>query len=100
MALPKAAAEPQFRWNAGDQRGLSVEDFLARQRIMGLLIVKDGVVQVERYQYDRKPVDRFTSHSMSKSITALAIGIAQQEGHIKSLDDKADQYAPKLKGTI
>ena len=46
----------------------AVDDFLARQRIMGLLIVKDGVIQVERYQYDRKPTDRFTSQSMAKSI--------------------------------
>jgi CubicO group peptidase (beta-lactamase class C family) len=100
MPLRKAAREPGFRWNANDARGLSLDDYLARQRIMGLIIVKDGVVQVERYQYDRKPTDRFTSHSMAKSITALAVGFAQQEGHIKSLDDRADRYAPKLSGTI
>jgi CubicO group peptidase (beta-lactamase class C family) len=100
MRLPKAALEPDFRWNAGATRGLSVGDYLARQRIMGLLIVKDGVVQVERYQYDRKPTHRFTSHSMAKSITALAVGFAHQEGHIKSLDDLAERYAPKLNGTI
>jgi len=100
LPLPKAEREPDFRWSAKDAKGLSVDDFLARQRITGLLIVKDGVVQVERYQYDRKPTDRFTSHSMAKSITALAVGIALQEGRIKSLDDRADVYAPKLKGTI
>jgi CubicO group peptidase (beta-lactamase class C family) len=100
MPLPQAAREPDFRWNAADARGLSVDNYLARQRIMGLLIVKDGVVQVERYQYDRKPTDRFTSQSMAKSITALAVGFAQQGGHIKSLDDRADRYAPKLSGTI
>ena len=77
-----------------------MEDFLARQRIMGLIVVKDSVVQVERYQYDRKPTDRFTSQSMAKSITALAIGYALDEGKIASLDDRADRYAPKLRGTI
>jgi CubicO group peptidase (beta-lactamase class C family) len=100
MPLPKAAQEPDFRWNANDARGLSLDDYLARQRVMGLLIVKDGVVQIERYQNERKPTDRFTSQSMAKSITALAVGFAQQEGHIKSLDDRADRYAPKLSGTI
>jgi CubicO group peptidase (beta-lactamase class C family) len=100
MALPKSAREPDFRWNPKDASELSMDDYLARQRIMGLIIVKDGVVQVERYQYDRKSTDRFTSHSMAKSITALAVGFAQQEGRIKSLDDRAEQYAPKLRGTI
>jgi CubicO group peptidase (beta-lactamase class C family) len=100
MRLATAPTEPDYRWNTDNARGLSVADFLARQRIMGLIIVKDGVVQVERYQYDRTPADRFTSHSMAKSITALAIGYALDEGTIASLDDRADRYAPKLRGTI
>ncbi|HEY3064173.1 MAG TPA: serine hydrolase [Methylomirabilota bacterium] len=100
MPLPRATAEPDVRWNAKDARGLTLTDYLARQRIMGLLVVKDGVVQLERYQYDRKPSDRFTSQSMAKSITALAVGIAQHEGRIQSLDDPAERYAPALKGTV
>ena len=100
MPLGKAAQEPDYRWDIGQARGLSVDDYLARQRIMGLIIVKDGVVQVERYQYDRKPSHRFVSQSMAKSVTALAIGFALAEGRIKSLDDRADQYAPKLGGTL
>ena len=67
---------------------------------MGLMIIKDGVVQVERYQYERQPSHRFLSNSMAKSIISLAIGIALQEGKIKSLDDRANMYAPKLEGTL
>lgn len=100
MQLAIAAHEPDYRWDVDQARGLTVDDYLARQRIMGLLIVKDGVVQVEQYQYDRKPSDRFTSQSMAKSITALAIGIALREGKIESLDDRAERYAPKLSGTL
>jgi len=100
MPLPRAATEPAYRWQVDQASGLTVDDFLARQRIMGLMIVKDGVVQVERYQYDRKPTDRFTSQSMAKSITALAVGYALDEGKIASLDDRADRYAPKLRGTV
>jgi CubicO group peptidase (beta-lactamase class C family) len=37
---------------------------------------------------------------MAKSITALAVGIAQREGLIGSLDETAERYAPGLKGTI
>jgi CubicO group peptidase (beta-lactamase class C family) len=100
MPLPVAPREPPYRWSIGDAHGLGVDDFLARQRIMGLLIVKDGVVQVERYQYDRRPTDRFTSNSMAKSIVALAVGIALNEGRIASLDDPAQRYAPRLSGTV
>ena len=100
MPLPKVAQEPAYRWNLDQTRGLTVDHYLARQRIMGLIIVKDGKVQLERYQYDRKPSHRFTSQSMAKSITALAIGIALNEGKIRSLDDRADRYAPKLGGTL
>jgi len=100
MALPRAAHEPDIRWNAKDARGLTLDDYLARQRIMGLIVVKDGAIQLERYQYDRKPKDRFTSHSMAKSITALAVGIAGREGLIRSLDDLAERYAPGLKSTV
>lgn len=98
MILPRAQAEPDYRWRLPDAGGLGVDDFLARQRIMGLMIVKDGVIQVERYQYERKAADRFTSQSMAKSITALAVGIALREGRIVSLDDRAARYAPGLAG--
>lgn len=100
LPLPRAEREPDYRWNVNAQRDLSVADYLARQRITGLLIVKDGVVQVERYQYDRKPTHRMNSQSMAKSITALGIGIALHEGRIASLDDLAERYVPSLKGTV
>jgi CubicO group peptidase (beta-lactamase class C family) len=100
LAFRFARADPDYRWDVGPSHGLTVDDYLARQRIMGLILVKDGVIQLERYQYDRKPTDRFVSHSMAKSITALAIGIALADGKIRSLDDPAEQYARKLRGTL
>ncbi len=50
MQLPNATQEPPICWNAKQARDLTLDDYLARQRIMGLIIVKDGVVQLERYQ--------------------------------------------------
>jgi len=100
MPLPKSEREPDYRWSVGDARDLTVDDLLARQRVMGLIVVKDGRIEVERYQYERKPSDRFTSQSMAKSVTALAIGYALGEGRIASLDDRADNYAPGLAGSI
>ncbi len=100
MPLPKAEKEPWgFRWRVGNQGGLTVDDFLNRQRVMGLLVIKDGVIQVERYQYERTVDQRFLSNSMAKSILSLGIGFAVQD-KLLNLDKTADSYVPDLKGTI
>jgi CubicO group peptidase (beta-lactamase class C family) len=81
-----------------ENRTLTIEDFLDRQRITGLLVIRDGDVLFERYQYDRTPEHRFVSHSMAKSIISLATGLAIAEGKLGSLDDNAVKYVPGLAG--
>ena len=95
LPLPAAAGEPKIEYRF-ENRAYTIDDFLARQRITGLLIIKDGEVLLERYQYDRKPADRFVSHSMAKSIVSIAVGIAVAEGKIASLDATVAKYVPKL----
>lgn len=77
----------------------TLDDYLERQRVTGLLILKDGAIVAERYRYDRKPDARFMSFSMGKSITSLLVGIALEQGHIASLDDPAGKYVPALQGS-
>jgi len=97
LPLPVAAAELKFNYKFED-RTLGVDDFLQRQRITGLLIIKDGEILLERYQYDRQPTHRLLSQSMAKPIVCLAVGLALAEGKIASLDDKVSKYVPKLAG--
>jgi CubicO group peptidase (beta-lactamase class C family) len=98
LPLPTAASELKVEYRFKDQ-SYTLDDFLQRQRITGLLVIKDGEIQFERYQYDRKPADRFVSHSMAKSIVSIAVGMALAEGKIASLDDLASKYEPKLAGS-
>lgn len=98
LPLPEAASVPKLGYSF-DQHKYTIDDFLAHQRITGLLVIKDGQILAERYQYDRKDSDRFISHSMAKSITSLAIGIALAENKIASLDDTVAKYEPKLAGS-
>ncbi len=98
LTLPKAARVPQLGYKF-EQQSYIIDDFLAHQRVTGLLVIKDGQIFAERYQYDRKDTDRFISHSMAKSITSLAIGIALAEKKIASLDDTVAKYEPKLAGS-
>jgi len=98
LPLPAVAGEPKIEYQF-DNGTYTIDDFLARQRITGLLVIKDGEVLLERYQYDRTPADRFVSHSMAKSIVSIAVGMALAEGKIASLDDAVAKYAPALAGS-
>jgi CubicO group peptidase (beta-lactamase class C family) len=95
--LPKAAEAPDIRYRFED-KDYSLDDFLARQRVTGFMLIRNGEVIAERYQYDRTPQNRFISHSMAKSIVSIAVGMALAEGKIASLDDKVAKYVPQLAG--
>ena len=79
---------------------LDVDAFMAGQRSAALLVLHDGKVVAERSSYERKPEHRLLSNSMAKTIVALGIGKALEEGRIRSLDDTAAIYEPKLAGTL
>lgn len=96
--LPRSTTPFDLRYEY-EGASYSLQDFLDRQRITGLLILRDGAIVVERYQYDRKPGHRFASQSMAKTVTGMLVGIALKEGRIASLDDPAEKYAPALRGS-
>lgn len=73
---------------------------MQRQRATAVLVLKDGEIVAERYNYERTPEMRMLSQSMAKTVVALAIGRALEEGHIHSLDDTAATYVPALAGTL
>lgn len=97
LPLPVASNPPRIGYRF-DGQTYSLDDFLAHQRITGLLVIKDGQILAERYQYDRTATDRLVSHSMAKSIVSLAVAMALTEGRIASLDDTVVKYVPKLAG--
>jgi CubicO group peptidase (beta-lactamase class C family) len=97
--LPRAPVEPRFTYRF-QGRTLTLDDYLQRQRATGLLVVHDGRVVVERYSYARTPEMRMLSNSMAKTITAVGVLKAQEEGLIRSLDDLAEDYLPDLKGSL
>ena len=98
MELKRAAAGPTltYRYNG---KTYTLDDYLDHQRATGLLVIKDGEILAERYQYERNAAHRFVSHSMAKSLVSIAVGFALAEKRIKSLDDKASDYVAKLKAT-
>lgn len=77
----------------------SLAEYLEKTRTTGMLIIQDGQVVFEKYQYQRAATSRLLSFSMSKSITALLIGLALEDGAIRSLDDKVQDYVPELRSS-
>lgn len=77
-----------------------LKDYLEKYPTTGLLVLKDGKVLFEGYQYDRKPTDRMHGWSMSKSVLAMLVGAAVADGSIRSVRDLAEIYVPALKGTV
>jgi CubicO group peptidase (beta-lactamase class C family) len=77
----------------------TLNDYFERNPATALLIAQGDTVLLERYQYARQPEQRFTSFSMAKTVIAMLIGVALNEGRIRSLDDLAQDYAPGLQGT-
>ncbi len=99
LPLPKADPETAFHYRFRGQ-AYTLDDYLQHQRATAVLVLKDGVVVAERYSYGRTPAMRFLANSMTKTITALALVKAQEEGFIHSFDDTAAIYVPALKGSL
>jgi CubicO group peptidase (beta-lactamase class C family) len=73
-------------------------DYLAYNRVVGLLILKDGKVVFEDYELGTGPRTRWPSFSMAKSVSSTLVGAALQQGLISSLDDPLTRYVPQLQG--
>ena len=83
---------------AGAEIDKLVDAFMDAHPNTGLLVLKGDTVLAERYQYGRSAQNRFESASVAKTVLGMLVGIAVSEGKIKSLDDKAGEYVPDLKG--
>jgi CubicO group peptidase (beta-lactamase class C family) len=76
-----------------------LDGYMDRNPSTGLLVVRDGEILAERYQYGRHERHRLTSFSMAKTIIALLIGVAIADGRISSIEISADAVVPELAGT-
>jgi CubicO group peptidase (beta-lactamase class C family) len=97
-ALPegKPMAMPSIAFG-GETRGY--DRFAEDTFTNALLVIRDGKIVFEDYRNKSTAQTHFIAFSMSKTITAMLVGIAIEEGKIGSLDDRADKYVPELKGT-
>lgn len=99
LALPAAKnplPAPIVRIGGTD---VGVEQLMRERRIAGLLVVKDGAVLYENYEFGNDRDSRWISFSVAKSVVAMLIGAALEDGYIQSVDEKVTDYLPRLKGS-
>jgi len=82
---------------AGERR--DYERFAEDSFTNALLVIRDGRILFEDYRNRMRPETRHIGFSMSKTLTAMLVGIALEKGEIGSLDDPAEAYLPQLAGT-
>jgi CubicO group peptidase (beta-lactamase class C family) len=97
---PLPAAATRLKNVRFQSRGAEYDlfDYLADNRIAGLLILKDGKVVLEDYELGAGPDSHWISFSMAKSVSSTLVGAALKQGLISSLDDPLTRYLPQLKG--
>jgi len=95
---PHARSLADLALDVGEVRR-SLADYMTRSRTVGLLILKDGEVALERYGMGRGPERRWTSYSIAKSMTSTLVGAALHDGAIGSLDDRCENYLPRVRGS-
>ncbi len=81
---------------ASDGRRYDLADYLAYNRVAGLLVLKDGAIVREDYELGLAPGDRFASFSLAKSVCSTLYGAALHDGLLGRLDDPIARYLPAL----
>jgi CubicO group peptidase (beta-lactamase class C family) len=78
----------------------TLDDYLRRNRVSGILVLKSGRVALERYAMGNGPKSLWTTFSVAKSVTSTLVGCAIRDGSIASLDDRVTRYVPALRDSV
>src|SRR4029453_18186476 len=74
-------------------------DYLFPNRVASLMVVKSGQVCFEHHELGNGPATCWVSMSMAKSLSSALVGVAIQDGLIRSADDRIEKYVPELAGS-
>jgi CubicO group peptidase (beta-lactamase class C family) len=73
--------------------------FMAGDKTLGLLVLQDGKVRLEKYVAPLTRDRHWAGFSLTKSVTSTLYAIALRDHAIRSLDDAVSAYIPEMKGS-
>jgi CubicO group peptidase (beta-lactamase class C family) len=76
-----------------------IYDYVARNRIAGLLVMQNDEVLLEHYDLGIDAATKWLSMSVAKSFSTTLVAAAIQDGLIASVDDRLAKYLPELAGS-
>jgi CubicO group peptidase (beta-lactamase class C family) len=96
-AQPLPRAEPE---SLGLDRAvlLQAAEWAEARESQALVVMRDGHVVFERYWRGFGPQTEFSAHSFHKTLAALLVGVAIQDGHVDSIDETAARWLPEWRG--
>jgi len=71
-------------------------DSIEKYKTTGLLVIQDGQIKFEKYWLGYNKDSYSNSFSMAKSIISLLVGVALEQGKIKSVDEPVGNYLPRF----
>jgi CubicO group peptidase (beta-lactamase class C family) len=77
----------------------STESFLDATDTSALLVLVDGQIRHESYRLTGGPDRTWLSMSVAKSFISCLVGIAVDEGHVRSIDDPISDYVSVRPGS-
>lgn len=100
-ATVKAPAKGDpWSFKLAQKDALSASDlkYMDTWRTSSFLVVKNNQVIYEQYWDEHHPETVSNSFSAAKTVVSMLIGIAMEEGYIKSLDEPVRKYIPEFSG--
>lgn len=77
-------------------RAVPLSQFLASSDTFALLVIKDGAIVFESYSAGRDAAAVSQYFSVSKSILSTLLGMAIDDGHVRSIDQPVTDFVPEL----
>ena len=79
-----------------DDNIFNTKKYLDSSYTQGLLVLHKDSISFESYYLGQKKDTRHISWSVAKSFVSALMGIAIEEGYIKSIEDNVEKYLPEL----
>ena len=101
LSRPLSTGTPVALPQTFELDGVSVDttQFLSSVDTTGLIVIRNDQVIYESYWHGYDATTHAISFSVGKSFVSALVGIAVDEGAIRSIEDPVTRYAPELAGS-